>query len=223
MPNRYLREGILTSRRVNSLGWQEEVFYRRLMSKVDDYGRYTADPALLRAALYPLLLDRVRDSDIPRLLASCEKAGLVFVYAIDGESYLVMNKWENGRAKTSSYPTPPAEVCERMLAHVYTPRQMRARAPDADSGTDPDSDTGASGSPATDGDWLSELSASPAYQGIDVPREFGKMQAWCSVNRKQPTKRRFVNWLNRVERPLTSEKPKANGPVKAYDAPSQIR
>jgi hypothetical protein len=28
------------------------------------------------------------------------------------------------------------------------------------------------------------------------------MQAWCSANRKQPSRRRFVNWLNRAEKPM---------------------
>ena len=56
MPNRVIREGILTSERIEMLGWAEEVFYRRLMSVVDDFGRYYARPALLRAACYPLLL-----------------------------------------------------------------------------------------------------------------------------------------------------------------------
>ena len=36
MPNRILREGILTSERVNALSWEAEVFYRRLMSAVDE-------------------------------------------------------------------------------------------------------------------------------------------------------------------------------------------
>ena len=48
MPNRILREGILTSERIERLDWAEEVFYRRVMSVVDDYGRYYARPALLR-------------------------------------------------------------------------------------------------------------------------------------------------------------------------------
>ena len=26
--------------------------------------------------------------------------------------------------------------------------------------------------------------------------------AWCSANRKQPSRKRFVNWLNRCEKPI---------------------
>jgi hypothetical protein len=36
MPNRILRAGIITSDRVNALDFGAEVFYRRLMSAVDE-------------------------------------------------------------------------------------------------------------------------------------------------------------------------------------------
>jgi hypothetical protein len=51
----------------------------------------------------------------------------------------------------------------------------------------------------TDSEWLARLAQDGTYQGIDVPREFGKMANWCKVNRKVPTRRRFVAWLNRIE------------------------
>ncbi len=51
-------------------------------------------------------------------------------------------------------------------------------------------------------DWLKELESDKTYQGIDVRREYGKMLAWCNVRRKQPTKRRFINWINGAEKTL---------------------
>ena len=60
----------------------------------------------------------------------------------------------------------------------------------------------AKASPASDAEWLESLTANAAYQGINVGLEYGKMQAWCGANSKQPTRRRFVNWLNRAERPM---------------------
>jgi uncharacterized protein YdaU (DUF1376 family) len=60
-----------------------------------------------------------------------------------------------------------------------------------------------------DADWVKTLSADTAYQGIDVNRELGRMTHWCTNNRKQATRRRFINWLNRCERPLEAAgKPK---------------
>lgn len=106
MPNRILREGILTSERIASLGWAEEVFYRRLMSVVDDYGRYYATPMLLRAACYPLHLNKVSDSDIEKWLTACVNAALVRVYpAKDGKRYLeLLDFRQQVRAKESKFP-----------------------------------------------------------------------------------------------------------------------
>ena len=57
----------------------------------------------------------------------------------------------------------------------------------------------------SDEDWLTELCKNPAYVSLDVRLELGKMQAWCSANRKQPSRKRFVNWLNRSERPIAAQ------------------
>ncbi len=52
--------------------------------------------------------------------------------------------------------------------------------------------------------WLKSLAIDEAYRGIDVNREFAKMKVWCLTRHRQPTRRRFVNWLNRCEKPLSS-------------------
>lgn len=108
MPNRIIREGILTSARIAKLCWAEEVFYRRLHSVVDDFGRYYADLGLLRAGCYPRQLTKVSDSDIGKWLRACVDAALVRVYpAKDGESYLeVFDFGQQVRAKKSKFPDP---------------------------------------------------------------------------------------------------------------------
>lgn len=58
MPRRLLRDGILESRPVNRLSESAEILYRRLMSVVDDYGRFEADIDIIRARCFPLQLDR---------------------------------------------------------------------------------------------------------------------------------------------------------------------
>ncbi len=110
MPSRILREGILTSPRMAKLGWPDEVFYRRLHSVVDDFGRYYADHGLLRAACYPRQLNKVTDADIGKWLTACELAGLVSVYpAPDGERYLeVLDFGQQIRAKKSRFPQMPS-------------------------------------------------------------------------------------------------------------------
>lgn len=129
MPNRILREGIITSPRIARLsGWADEVFYRRLMSVVDDFGRFHADPGLLRAACYPRQLNKVSDSDIGKWLTACVTAALVRVYpASDGESYLqLLDFRQQTRAKESRFPAPDS-VCIADATH--TPSNRIADAP----------------------------------------------------------------------------------------------
>lgn len=79
-------------------------------------------------------------------------------------------------------------------------------------------------SATSDGDWLKELAENPAYQGINVTAELGKMTAWCSANGKQRTRRRFVNWLNRADRPINANGQKINGTAKPKtDTPWEIK
>ena len=126
MPNRIIREGILTSEKLENLGWAEEVFYRRVMSVVDDYGRYYAKPSLLRAACYPLLLAKVSDSDIEKWLSACENAALVRVYPTqDGKRYLeVIDFRQQVRAVASKYPSPDGS---KQGTSVAPAKQMRSK------------------------------------------------------------------------------------------------
>lgn len=109
MPDRILRAGILTSDAVNQLSWAAEVFYRRLMSVVDDYGRYDGRPSILRATIYPLKLDNVSEPDVVKWIRETEEAGLVRGYVVSGKRYIEVLKFDQRlRAKVSKWPPPPA-------------------------------------------------------------------------------------------------------------------
>lgn len=132
MPSRLLREGIIDSEAVNALSFPAEVFYRRLMSVVDDFGRFDGRPAVLRSRLYPLKVELVREADISRWIAECEKAGLIALYAVNraGSSrwiatcekaglhvsgdldkvFIQFGKLGSPRAKESKFPPPPDEL-----------------------------------------------------------------------------------------------------------------
>lgn len=128
MPSRLIREGILSSDRVDLLDPPSEVFYRRLMSKVDDHGLYDARPSILRTSLYPLRVDRVREADCSRWIAACEKAGLIALYEHDGKPYLQMLDTRWVARSTPKYPLPsdpgcallqtPENRCEQLIAPV---------------------------------------------------------------------------------------------------------
>lgn len=129
MPQRIVRDSILTSERVDQLDHSAEVFYRRLMSVVDDFGRYDARPSILRAACYPLRIDKVREADISRWIAACVKAGLIVLYEVAGKPYLeLLNLQDRRRAKHSKYPPPPADSRQHMPAYDSTCQHMRPEA-----------------------------------------------------------------------------------------------
>ena len=56
----------------------------------------------------------------------------------------------------------------------------------------------------SDDEWLDSLQKDPVYADLDVRQLYGKMIRWCEVNDKEPTRRRFVNWLNHQERPMSA-------------------
>jgi hypothetical protein len=115
MPTRLIREGILTSTRVNALDDAAEVFFRRLLSVVDDFGRCEAHAALLRASLYPLKLDRVSEGRIEKLLTTVAAAGLIDIYevkSLPGKRFLqVLNFRQQTRSKSKHPPADAKHPC----------------------------------------------------------------------------------------------------------------
>lgn len=123
MPSRIIREGILTSERVNSLSPGAELFYRRLMSVVDDFGRFSAHPMLLRASCYPLKLDCMKEDTIKKHLAECVDAGLIVHYMVADKTYLELQDFrQQVRAKESKYPAPNGQMNSKCIAGATQPQ-----------------------------------------------------------------------------------------------------
>jgi len=126
MPTRLIRDGILTSDRVDMLTEAEEVFYRRLHSIVDDYGVCDARPAILLSSLYPLRLRTKTEEDVIRHSFACERAGLVLVYNINGKPYLQVLDFRQTQRSKPKCPLPSEADCvasanrrKQMLADVH--------------------------------------------------------------------------------------------------------
>lgn len=127
MPNRTLREDILNSERINALTPEEELFYRRLMSVVDDYGRIEAHPQILLTKCYPFQLDRVSAQQVSAWLATCsvedgQQEPLITVYEVAGKKYLQINNFKQ-RERFEKYPGPP-QACATPSSGA--PRAARA-------------------------------------------------------------------------------------------------
>lgn len=111
MPSRILKESICSSDSINELSSFEETFFYRLIVNCDDYGRFDARPAILKARLFPLK-DRVTLKNIEDALVKLAEVGCVKLYRVDSKPFLYLPAWEvhqNVRAKKSRYPEPSEE------------------------------------------------------------------------------------------------------------------
>lgn len=117
MPTRLIREGINTSEAVNKLSVKAEVFYRRLMSVVDDYGRFFSHPSLLRSACFPLKINEVTEKDVKQMLSECLTNDLLMLYG--GDKYLLYLNFRQQTRSPSKFPEPTeAELLNNRKANV---------------------------------------------------------------------------------------------------------
>lgn len=121
MPTRILREGILSSRRIDLLSMGAELFYRRLMSVADDYGRYYASIGALRGACWPTAPEKVKETQIAGWLEECCAGDepLIVLYTVKGCRYLEIQDFRQQTRSKSKYPerlTGDVQVISNCLA-----------------------------------------------------------------------------------------------------------
>lgn len=137
------------------------------------------------------------------LLRSAERKGVLIIHA---------NTRDDGGSATNSYSYPLLDkgVQFSQGGRVRTSRGEGAssrggrvrdggNSPYIEPEVEPQSDAR-----TTSNNLISDLQANPAYKEINVTVEYHKLVAWCSANNCRPTRRRFVNWLNRIEVPLAA-------------------
>ena len=109
MPTRLLYEKICTSATLAQLTGDEERFFYRLMVQCDDFGRFHADPIILRNRCFQRMED-IRSADVAAWRDRLEQVELIRVYTVAGEQYLEMLTWsgyQRQRASKPKYPDPP--------------------------------------------------------------------------------------------------------------------
>ena len=108
MPNRMLKESILSSEKFNSLTWFEQSTYIRLILLADDYGRLDGRDVILKSYCYPLD-DKVTRSAISKAISHMVNVGLLQKYEVNNKPYLCFpnfGEYQRLRSKTSKYPEP---------------------------------------------------------------------------------------------------------------------
>lgn len=147
MPQRFLRPGITTSRRFNSLDWQAQSFFVRLLTIVDDYGRHEADPTLLASLCFPLNRD-ITMQTVDNICSQLLAAGLATFYAgPDEKRYLQLSRWKEVPRSQSRCPAPPDNTCNHLLPTANkcsSPSPSPSPSPSSSPSSSPEKEEGAS-------------------------------------------------------------------------------
>ena len=115
MGNRMIKETIRTDLQINRLTDFQFRLWTYLLTYVDDYGRGSADPDLVKGFCFPRRRD-VTAKSISAGFKELQNEGLVKIYRVGEEMYFCFPSWEKHQriqAKRSLYPEPPSsEDCD---------------------------------------------------------------------------------------------------------------
>jgi len=139
MPQRLLRPAIRQSKRWNRLSWIAQTFYIRLITLVDDFGRYEADHELLRSEVFPYGDQKGEMVPVPTIADICQQLSaseMVVFYVFDGKNYLQLTRWQERTRSESKFPDPKKgdlrtfdSKCQQMTASPPSPSPSPSPAP----------------------------------------------------------------------------------------------
>lgn len=112
MPDRMLREGARFSDRIESVSKDAELMFWRMVTVPDDFGIYYADPAQLRAAIWPKNPRNIRITDVTRWRDELARAGILAEFEVEGVRYVELLRFgqaEKLRQPRRRHPAPPRE------------------------------------------------------------------------------------------------------------------
>ena len=112
MPNRVIRDSILTSRQVGQLDWFQQALLVRLILSCDDYGRYFAAPDIIRNRFF-CIYPGVTQDQVTQGMERLEELGFIITYRVEGELYCAFPQWSKYqvcRTRREIYPAPPPEA-----------------------------------------------------------------------------------------------------------------
>lgn len=237
---RMLKESIRTSKTVNALSDFQFRLWAYLITYVDDYGRGSADPELLKGLVFPRRKG-VTEAQIKDALTVLANTGMITLYKVDGESYFYFPKWgkhQRIQAKYSKFPEPPKST----VSHRESPLKVEVEVEEEpeveveDVCTEPQSaavltlilNTGDE-YPVT---WDYVQQMQELYPSVDVMQELRTMKAWCISNPKKRKTARGIkafinNWLSREQdkggMKKAAAKPKQYTTAEQYKAPQKAK
>ena len=230
MPNRIIRESCRSSKTLAKVGGDAERLFWRLTTVADDYGRFDADPQVVRSDCFKVM-DWVKTTQVIKWLGELGKADLIRLYDAQGKRYGFFTTWfdhQRRRDSKSKWPEPEVAAARGNLPPLAATcgDSRLARAP-ASGGMG----YGAEGMERSrrvvlsDDQFVSALKSNDAYKGIDLDLELARMDAWLLTPKargRKKTRQFVVNWLNRCDRPITATAPLSPPPPR-YRNPNHFR
>jgi hypothetical protein len=201
-----VRPGIIDSERVCALSLAAQLFFRNLLHCCDGKGRFPADAAEIRHALY-YRQPNVASSHVEAWLHKCDQARLVKLYTRDGKRYgEIVNYGQRDTKRRTLYP--PAEGQEELILATDPPpkpaRPPRPKKESEEKGRESAQDA-RRGPPAPAHDFSEEQDAwlrrlAEAWPDVDVVRQLGA----AHDDRRKQHKQLERDWFERCWLPKCS-------------------
>jgi hypothetical protein len=110
MPDRIVRDELLTSERYWSVSMQAQQLYVHLLLVVDDAARFSGKNFTLRASCFPGR--PIEANTMEKMLAELVDVDLIRLYEVGAERYVFVPRFRNRKryVSSSNYPAPPNEI-----------------------------------------------------------------------------------------------------------------
>jgi hypothetical protein len=158
----------------------ERTFWR-LKLVADDFGRFNAEPSVLTATCFPLMIREITDKQIQSWLDELCGAAVTRIYTVGGTRYgyfVNWTKYQQTRALKSKFPEPPSSdsPCDHLQADF-----PEKKPPRSDSNTNTDTIT----------DSIMNTDLSPSLDDF--------LKFWYAYPRKDKKKPARVLWKKLTE------------------------
>lgn len=210
MPNRIIKDTLRTSKNVNLLTDFQFRVWVYLITYVDDYGRGSADPELLKGLVFTRRRG-VTEQQISKALADLANAGMITLYEVDGESYLYFPNWDKHQriqTKKSKFPSPDNAIQCSTVIHRESPPESNPN-PNPESESEDSTERQAASAPPVcllplnTGKEYAITAAQveewgKLYPAVDIMQALNAMRGWCLANpTKRKTARGILSFVNR--------------------------
>lgn len=170
MPNRILKESIRTSKKVNALSDFQFRLWSYLITYVDDFGRGSAEPAIIKGFVFPLR-SNVTEKSIQTALRDLATMGMIHLYDVEGDSFLCFPNWDKHqriRQKVSRFPAPDETKYSELRQDAASCGELRQDA--AECGLNPNPNTNTNTNPNTNPKYsCAEPETASAPEADDLP------------------------------------------------------